>query len=40
MEVKDKQSCKSEKEGILWNCLTIENQEELLLALEESEDPN
>jgi len=40
MEDDDKHILQSEKEGQLWNCLTIEDQEELLLVLEESEDPN
>lgn len=30
----------SAKEGKLWDSLTIEDKEELLLALRESEDPN
>jgi len=40
MEVEDKHIHQSEKEGLLWKRLTTEDQEELLLALEESEDPD
>ena len=39
MEVEDKHCYGSAKEGRLWERLTIQEREELLLALEESEDP-
>jgi len=39
MEVEDKHNYKSEEDGLIWKYLTPEDQEELLLALEESEDP-
>jgi len=39
MKVEDKHSYGSAKDGHLWERLTNQEREELLLALEESEDP-
>jgi len=39
MKVEDKHSYGSAKDGQLWERLTNQEREELLLALEESEDP-